>query len=77
MSTQTIDIADAREHLLDLITTASEGGEVVILDNGKPLARLIPANDSVAYHSHPPTAAEFWTDDEPLAWDAEGWENVA
>jgi prevent-host-death family protein len=77
MPTQTVDIDEAKDHFFDLIATASEGGEVIIADNGKPLVRLISASDSAIYKSHPPTAAEFSSDDEPLAWDADGWENVA
>ena len=78
MRTQTVDIDEAKSHLADLIATASEGGEVIIVDNGKALARLIPANDSSVYRAHPPSAAEFSSDhEEALAWDADGWENVA
>jgi hypothetical protein len=43
------------------------------------LLRLIKAplgSDAAAYSSVPPTADEFSADDDPLAWDGEGWENV-
>ena len=30
--------------------------------------------DAPAYRSVPPSRDEFSADDEPLAWDAEGWE---
>jgi hypothetical protein len=30
--------------------------------------------DSSAYKSAPPTRDEFSSDDEPLAWEADGWE---
>ncbi len=75
MSTKRVNIDQAKEHLSDLIATASEGGEVVIVENGKALARLVPATDEAAYTRHPPT--EFSSDEERLAWDADGWENVA
>ena len=42
MTTQTVDIDEAKNQLSDLITTASEGGEVIIVQDGKPLARLVP-----------------------------------
>ena len=42
MPTQTVDIDEAKNQLSDLITTASEGGEVIIVQDGKPLARLVP-----------------------------------
>ena len=77
MAAHTVSIDEAKTHLSDLIATAQEGGEVIIVDNGKPLARLVPAADSAVYKTHPPTTGEFATDEEPLAWDANGWENVA
>jgi len=43
------------------------------------LLRLIAkpqGGDARAYQSVPPSHDEFSPDDEPLAWDAEGWENV-
>ncbi len=77
MPTQTVNIEEAKAHLANLLQTASQGGEIVIVDNGRPLARLIPPSDVAAYESHPPTNREFSSDDESLSWDAEGWENVA
>ena len=76
MSIQTVNIDDAKDQFFDLIATTADGGEVIIVENGKALARLIPATDAAAYQAHPATAAEFSTDDDPLAWDADGWENV-
>lgn len=43
------------------------------------LLRLIKAplgTDSSVYRSVPPTPDEFSTDEDTLAWDAEGWEGV-
>ena len=43
------------------------------------LLRLIAASpdvDSAVYRAVPPGKDEFSSDDEPLAWDAEGWEDV-
>ena len=43
------------------------------------LLRLIAmpqGGDAPIYRSVPPLRDEFSADDEPLAWDAEGWENV-
>ena len=77
MSTQRVNLDEARDQLSDLVTTASEGGEVIIEENGRALARLVAATDTAVYRSHPPTAHEFATDEEGLAWDADGWENVA
>ena len=76
MSIQRVSIDEAKDHFFDLIASTAEGGEGIITENGKALARLIPATDAAAYHAHPPAAAEFSTDDDLLAWDADGWENV-
>ena len=40
--------------------------------------RLVTAssNDPQAYQVSPPKPDEFTTDEDPLAWDADGWENV-
>jgi len=77
MRTQRVNIDQAKNQLSDLIAIASEGGEVIIVQDDKPLARLVSATDLTAYKSLPPTLAEFSTDEEALAWDADGWENVA
>lgn len=74
---QKVSIDEAKSQLSDLITIASEGGEVIIVQDGKPLARLVSAADTTAYHSLPPTRDEFSSEEDSLAWDADGWENVA
>jgi hypothetical protein len=43
------------------------------------LLRLIAApqgKDELVYRSIPPAREEFSADDEPLAWEAEGWEGL-
>ena len=43
------------------------------------LLRLIASPqgaDALVYRSVPPSRDEFSADEEPLAWDAEGWEGV-
>jgi hypothetical protein len=43
------------------------------------LVRLITGSadaDSSIYQARPPAGDEFSTDEEHLAWDGEGWENV-
>ena len=44
------------------------------------LLRLISvrpgANDGDAYRALPPKREEFSSNEEPLAWDSEGWEDV-
>ena len=74
---QKVSIDEAKNQLSDLITIASEGGEVIIVHDGKALARLVSASDTTAYHSLPPSQDEFSTEEESLAWESDGWENVA
>jgi len=43
------------------------------------LLRLIaasPGGDFAVYRAVPPGRDEFSSDEEPLAWDAEGWKDV-
>jgi hypothetical protein len=43
------------------------------------LLRLIASprgNDEFLYKSIPPSRAEFFADDEPLGWEAEGWDEA-
>jgi prevent-host-death family protein len=77
MRTPRVDIDQARDQLADLIAVASEGGEVIILQDGKPVARLIGATEPAVSKSLARTHTEFSSDEESLAWDAEGWEGIA
>jgi hypothetical protein len=40
------------------------------------LIALPQGADAPAYRSVPPSRDEFSADEEPLAWDAEGWEEM-
>ena len=40
------------------------------------LMALSHGGDEFAYSLIPPSGEEFLADDEPLAWDAEGWEDA-
>ena len=42
MPNNTVSVDEAKNKLIDLITIASKGGEVIIMQGGKPLARLVP-----------------------------------
>lgn len=77
MRTQTVNIEQAKNQLAELIAWAAEGGEILIVDNGKALARLVLPGEPAAYRTLPPTASEFASDEDSVAWDADGWENVA
>ena len=77
MRTERVNIEQVPSQLADLIAIASEGGEVIIEQDGKPLARLVGATDPSAYKSFQPSQTEFSSDEESLAWDADGWEELA
>lgn len=76
MRTERVNIDEVRHQLADLITFASEGGEVIIVQDGKPLARLIGADPAI-YKSLSPSHGEFSSDEESLAWEADGWEEIS
>lgn len=40
-----IDIVDARDRLAELIERARSGGDVVIVDRGRPAARLVQVDE--------------------------------
>ena len=37
---------------------------------------LTPGADAPVYRSMPPSREEFSADEEPLGWEAEGWEGI-
>ena len=45
---RTIDIADAKAQLSDLVAQAEAGADIVIVRNGVPVARIAPLNRPVA-----------------------------
>ncbi|MEO3998480.1 type II toxin-antitoxin system prevent-host-death family antitoxin [Mesorhizobium sp. CAU 1732] len=52
-----VNILEAKNRLSELVRTASEGGEVIIANRGKPVARLVSA-DSVVARKIDPEARE-------------------
>ncbi len=40
------------------------------------LITMAQGGDASVYRAVPPSRDEFSADDEPLAWDAEGWEDI-
>ena len=45
-----VDFKDAQTHLDQLIVRASKGEEIVIVKDGKPCARLMPARNESTNH---------------------------
>jgi prevent-host-death family protein len=42
MPSQIVSVDEAQSQFVNLLAIASQGGEVIITQNGKPLARLVP-----------------------------------
>jgi prevent-host-death family protein len=42
MSTTTVDVQEAQTHLSELLSLAKQGNEIIIVEGGTPLARLVP-----------------------------------
>ena len=60
------------DDILPLIACLTPGERVRLLR----LITVPAGSDAAAYRAMPPARDEFSSEDEPLAWDAEGWENV-
>ena len=70
MKTETVDVNDAQVQLKELVQRAISGVRVVLSENGKPLAQIVPLRRRVA-GLHP---GAIWTSDdfdEPLPQDLE------
>ncbi|MFN8498021.1 MAG: type II toxin-antitoxin system prevent-host-death family antitoxin [Anaerolineae bacterium] len=46
MSTKTIDVAEAQEHLAELLSQVVQGTEIILTHEGEPLARLVSVSSS-------------------------------
>jgi antitoxin (DNA-binding transcriptional repressor) of toxin-antitoxin stability system len=46
--TKTVDVEEAKARLPELVSLALKGDEVIISEDDKPVARLVPFNKSVA-----------------------------
>ncbi len=72
MQTETVDVNDAQAHFKDLLRRVVGGVHVVLSENEKPIAHLLPSGDRVAgLHSgaiwtssdfDAPLPEEFWTE---------------
>ncbi|MGA2402785.1 MAG: type II toxin-antitoxin system prevent-host-death family antitoxin [Syntrophobacteraceae bacterium] len=61
MTRKTINVAEAKKHLSELLGRVAYGGEqIVITKRGKPMARLVPAT----LESQHLAEAKGWLDDE-------------
>ncbi len=69
MAEQTINIADAKKRFSELLGKVAYGKErIVITKRGRPMARLIPTEESFSHLAD----AEGWLDDNDPFFDAIG-----
>ena len=69
MSSKTVDIHDTETSLSELVSLALQGNEVIIAEDDKPLARLIPISEPKKLRTPGLNRGEIWTSedfDEPL-----------
>jgi prevent-host-death family protein len=69
MPSQTVNIEEAQSQFADLLAIASNGGEVIITQDGKPLARLVPVAPLKKKRIAGLNRGSIWTSedfDEPL-----------
>lgn len=64
------------DDLRPVIARLSHDEQVRLAKIALRAAAVAPAGDASAYRSAPPGADEFSNEDDPLAWEAEGWEGV-
>lgn len=65
METETVDVREAQNNLRTLLERVNAGVQIILSDNEKPIARLLPVSERIAgLH-----AGSIWTSndfDEPL-----------
>jgi len=55
--TQTVTLAEAKDHLVELVHDLAREGELLITDNDKPVARLTPGSKPNSLRDLQPTSA--------------------
>ncbi|HKQ08233.1 MAG TPA: toxin-antitoxin (TA) system antitoxin [Blastocatellia bacterium] len=69
MSSKTVDIHDEKATLSELVSLALEGNEIILTEDDRPLARLIPISESKQFRTPGLNRGEIWTSedfDDPL-----------
>lgn len=61
MSSKIVDIHDTEASLTELVTLVLEGNEVIIAEDDKPLARLVPISESKSSRIAGLNRGEIWT----------------
>ncbi len=69
MSSKTVDVHDTHTSLSELVSLALEGNEVIIAEDNKPVARLVPISEANQTRIPGLNRGDIWTSedfDEPL-----------
>jgi hypothetical protein len=69
---QAVAMALTADDILPLVASLTPQERVRLLR----MIALPQGADASVYWSVPPSRDEFSADDEPLAWDADGWEDI-
>ena len=48
MEMKTVDVHEAQMHLVELLRLVTAGTEIIVMDGGTPLARIVPATGATA-----------------------------
>jgi antitoxin (DNA-binding transcriptional repressor) of toxin-antitoxin stability system len=69
MQTETVDVNDAQKRLIELLSRVREGAEIILAEDDKPLARLVPITSTAKPRTPGLHQGTIWTSDdfdEPL-----------
>jgi len=60
MEKVTVDVSEAQTHLRELLDRVNAGAQIILSENEKPIARLVPVSERIAgLH-----AGSIWTSDD-------------
>jgi len=60
MNSKTVDIHDSKTTLSELVSLALEGNEIIIAEDDKPLARLVPISEAKPIRIPGLNRGEIW-----------------
>lgn len=64
METKTVNVQDAAAHLAELVEQALQGDEIILVENGTPLVRLLPVAESKPSRVPGLNRGEVWMSDD-------------
>jgi prevent-host-death family protein len=64
MGSKTVDIHDAGASLTELVSLVLAGNEVIIAEDNKPLARLVPISESKSARIAGLNRGKIWTSED-------------